>query len=89
MHDDPFLVVKKGFAAELSSAAKAAFGIELGIEETLKQIVVPVEGRGDISSSIAFRIAFSAKTTPHIAAEKIVEKMGRVALAEKIEELDG
>ena len=89
MYDNPFLAVKKGFAAELRSAAKSAFGIELGIEEVMKQIVVPVEGRGDMSSSIAFRVAFAAKTTPHLAAVKILEKVGKAELAEKIEELDG
>lgn len=89
MHDNPFLGVKKDFAAALSSAAKAALGAELGIEDVLRQIVVPVEGRGDLSSSVAFRIASIAKETPHVVAEKILNKMGKIALAEKVEELDG
>ncbi len=90
MYDNPLLEVKKAFAKKLAEAAKEAYGIELSIEEVLKQVAVPEEeGHGDLSSSIAFRIAKMKGETPHIVAEKIASKIKSIPLVEKIEELDG
>jgi arginyl-tRNA synthetase len=84
----PSKELKEEFISMLKNAA-SEIGIKVEKEEIIATISKPKKEFGDISSSIGFKLARIMKTSPHIAAEKLVQHMSKGMLIKNVNELDG
>lgn len=67
--------MRERFVETLILTVKSAYGVECAKEELLQSITIPKIEYGDICSSIAFKIAKTAKESPDRIAQKIVSAM--------------
>ncbi|MGC8586769.1 MAG: arginine--tRNA ligase [Candidatus Micrarchaeia archaeon] len=88
MNSNPMLHAKEVFASSIMEAMRS-LGIAADSAQVYQSIVMQDGSKGDMSSSIAFRIAHMENIPPHQVAEKIVGVASPVQPIEKIEEFNG
>ncbi|MGC9099359.1 MAG: arginine--tRNA ligase [Candidatus Micrarchaeia archaeon] len=85
---NPYSELKEEFVSIIEEAV-AGLGLKVDKKEIHATLSTPKEEFGDISSSIAFRLARERKTAPHIIASELMKHLGGGKLIKEIKELDG
>ncbi len=86
-HESPYATIVSAIAAALHSAASGCgYGMELGV---VKQTLELARGYGDISSTMALRIAKSSKKDPSEVAESIMGKIAKLEFIDHVSKENG
>ncbi|MGC8629275.1 MAG: arginine--tRNA ligase [Candidatus Micrarchaeia archaeon] len=85
----PIDVAKEEFAAEISEAAYAAYGIKLSAGDLIFSIAYPDPSFGDLTTNIAFKIAKEIKQNPKDIAENIAKKAKGKLLVKSFTQING
>jgi len=88
MEGNPLAYAKDAFVKCIESALNK-IGIDFSHDQIMASITMQDGAHGDMSSSIAFRLAHSMRKSPHELAEAIAKAASAIKPISKIEELDG
>jgi arginyl-tRNA synthetase len=90
MYPNPLEKAQREFVQLIEAEVKESFkGSEMSHDDILGSITTPKSDLGDLSSSIAFKLAEKLKKNPHEIAVQIAGRMKEAGLIEKVSELNG
>ena len=79
----PITAAKEELAELISQAVEKTYGEKVSKEEIIQTIEIAEQSFGDLSSSIAFKLAKGLKTSPHKIAEELKNAINKQETSEK------